>query len=172
MNNLDYLIFQKINSLAEKYLWLDKLIVFLADYLIYFLVLGGLIYLFFAYQKKWKKFLGVVSATILSRLIITEGIRFFYYRPRPFLNYPVNQLLNHDISGSFPSGHMTFVFPLIAFIFFENKKIGVVFGILGILMGLARIAAGVHYPLDILAGMLLGILSAWLVDNIIRKNRE
>ena len=53
-------IFQKINFLAGKYLWLDKIIIFLADYLIYFMVLGGLIYLFFAYQKKWKKFFDLI----------------------------------------------------------------------------------------------------------------
>jgi len=169
MNNFDYLLFQKLNSLAGRFNWLNNLIIFLADYLLYFMVLGGLIYLFFAYQKKWKNFLDLVLATILSRVIFAEGIRFFYYRPRPFLSHTVNQLLGHDSSGSFPSGHMTFIFPLITFIYFKNKKVGIVFGVLGLLMGLARIAAGVHYPFDIISGILIGIFSAWIVEKIMPK---
>lgn len=166
--NLDYLIFQKINNLVGQCLWFDKLMVFLAEDLIYLMAVFGLIYLF-AYQKNWKKILKVISAIILSRGIITEIIRFFYYRPRPFLTHQVNNLISHDISGSFPSGHMTFIFPLIYFVALANKKIGLVFIVLGVLMGIARIYVGVHYPLDILGGIILGVLSAWFVEKLAAK---
>jgi len=162
--NLDYLIFQKINNLAGQCSWFDKLMVFLAEDLIYLMVILGLIYLFFVYQKNWHKILKVILAIILSRGIITEIIRFFYYRPRPFLTHQVNNLVSHDISGSFPSGHMMFIFPLIYFVVLANKKIGFVFIVLGVLMGLARIYVGIHYPFDILFGIILGVLAAWFVE--------
>lgn len=162
--NFDYLIFQKINNLANQCLWFDKLMIFLAEYLIYFMTAFGLIYLFFVYQKQWKQFIKPLSAIIFSRAIITEIIRFFYYRPRPFLTHQVNNLVSHDISGSFPSGHMTFIFPLIYFVASANKKIGLAFIVLGILMGIARIYVGVHYPLDILGGIIIGVLAAWFVE--------
>jgi len=99
MNNFDYLLFQKLNSLAGRFNWLNNLIIFLADYLLYFMVLGGLIYLFFAYQKKWKNFLDLVLATILSRVIFAEGIRFFYYRPRPCeMKRLVSQNVNYVVN--------------------------------------------------------------------------
>jgi len=164
--NFDYLIFQKINNLAGQCSWFDKLMIFLSEYLIYFLFIGGLVYLFFFYEKQWKKLIPVILAIILSRGIITEIIRFFYYRPRPFLTHPVTLLTQHDISGSFPSGHMTFIFPLIYFVALANKKMGWVFLVLGVLMGLARIYVGVHYPLDIIFGILIGVLSAWLIEKI------
>jgi undecaprenyl-diphosphatase len=164
--NFDYLIFQKINNLAGQCSWFDKLMIFLAEYLIYVLLVGGLVYLFFSYQRQWKKLIPVILAIILSRGIITEIIRFFYYRPRPFLTHQVISLVSHDISGSFPSGHMTFIFPLIYFVALANKKMGWGFLVLGVLMGLARIYVGVHYPLDIIFGILIGVLSAWLIEKI------
>lgn len=162
--NFDYLIFQKINNLANQCLWFDKLMIFLAEYLIYFMTAFGLIYLFFVYQKQWKEFIKPIIAIGFSRAIITEIIRFFYYRPRPFLTHQVNNLTSHDISGSFPSGHIAFIFPLIYFVALVNKKIGVAFIILGVLMGIARIYVGVHYPLDILGGIIIGVLTAWFVE--------
>jgi len=39
----------------------------------------------------------------------------------------------------------------------KNKKLGVVFMVLGVLMGLARIYCGVHYPSDIFAGIIIGV---------------
>ncbi|MCX8015722.1 MAG: phosphatase PAP2 family protein [Patescibacteria group bacterium] len=164
--NFDYLIFQKINNLANQCLWFDKLMIFLAEYLIYFMTAFGLIYLFFIYQKQWKEFIKPIIAIIFSRAIITEIIRFFYYRPRPFLTHQVNNLVSHDISGSFPSGHITFIFPLIYFVASVNKKIGLVFIVLGVLMGIARIYVGVHYPLDIVGGIIVGVFSAWFVEKI------
>jgi len=169
MSNLDYLIFQKINSLAAQCSWFDKLMVFLAEYLIYLMAVFGLVYLFFTYQKKWKELLKVFLAIILSRLIITEIIRFFYYRPRPFLTHQVNNLVSHDISGSFPSGHIAFIFPLIYFLALANKKIGITFIILGVLMGIARIYVGIHYPLDILCGIIIGVFSGWIMEKIAPK---
>jgi undecaprenyl-diphosphatase len=44
-----------------------------------------------------------------------------------------------------------------------HKKWGIVFFAGAILMGLARIIAGIHWPVDILVGALIGILSAWFV---------
>ncbi len=170
MSNWDYLIFQKINSAAGSMRWCDQVMVFLAEYLMYILLVAGLIYLFFAYQKQLKALIVAAAAIILSRGFITEIIRFFYYRPRPFLTHPVNQLLTHDISGSFPSGHMTFIFPLIALVYLKNKKLGVVFMVLGVLMGLARIYCGVHYPSDIFAGIIIGVFCGWFVEKIATKN--
>ena len=171
MNNWDYLIFQKINSTAGLNHWCDQIMIFLAEYFMYILLLAGVIYLFFAYQKQLKGIIQAAVAIILSRGIVTEVIRFFYYRPRPFLTHPVTQLFNHDISGSFPSGHMTFIFPLIALVYLKNKKLGALFIFLGALIGLARIYCGVHYPSDIAAGIIIGIFCGWLVEKMASKKQ-
>jgi len=107
------------------------------------------------------------TSVILSRLIITEAIRWIWHRPRPFVDQQVNQLIEHSASGSFPSGHIAFLFALSAAIYFFNKKIGWLFFGLSFLIGLSRIFVGIHYPLDILGGIVVGILSAVLLKNFI-----
>ena len=46
---------------------------------------------------------------------------------------------------------------------FVNKKLARWLYVAGIAIGLARVAAGVHYPSDIIGGMILGILTGYLV---------
>jgi undecaprenyl-diphosphatase len=70
----------------------------------------------------------------------------------------VHQLTAESLNSSFPSGHSTFAFALAFSIFWYDKKSGIIFIILAILVALGRVLVGVHYPLDILFGALLGFL--------------
>jgi undecaprenyl-diphosphatase len=147
------------------------LIVFFASYLPYILLVIA-IALFFIKEKNWRQRLYVFSvfalAAILSRGLITEIIRFFYYRPRPFLILNTSPLINHDISSSFPSGHMTFYFVLALTIFFLlSRKWGCFFIISVISTGLARVLAGVHWYSDIIAGIAIAILCYFFVQKIL-----
>src|SRR3990167_8760064 len=62
----------------------------------------------------------------------------------------VNQLINHETTGSMPSGHASFYFALATGVCLYNKKAGYIYLILAGLMGFARIFSGVHWPLDII----------------------
>ncbi len=173
--SFDLIVFQVINGLSRKNSVLDELIVLLVGYLGYIL-LALAIFLLLAKVKNWRRQLHVFSifllSVILSRGLITEIIRFFYSRPRPFvvLNFP--PLINHDLTGSFPSGHMTFYFVLALAVFLINRKWAWFFVVSVILMGLARIAAGVHWPSDILGGILIAIISYFLVKKILPFNNK
>lgn len=168
---MDFYLFHFLNQWAGQWLYLDILAVFLAKYLGYFLVcflLAWLIWDFLFRREKYLKTIKIVGLSLgtalFSRFIVVELIRWLYYRPRPFVAEQVNQLLEHSASGSFPSGHAAFFFTLATIIFFYNKKTGLAFLAASFLIGLARIFAGLHYPLDILAGAVLGIFFGWLVN--------
>jgi len=81
---------------------------------------------------------------------------------------------------SFPSDTATLYFALVTIVFLENTKMAWVSLLWALLtVGVCRIAVGVHYPSDILAGMILGGtlvlalsnirgLNKWLSDNILK----
>ncbi|MDD5144511.1 MAG: undecaprenyl-diphosphatase [Candidatus Pacebacteria bacterium] len=173
---MDVMIFQKLNILAGKYVCLDSVAIFFAEYLGYFLILAVVVFFLFKLIKfrslkilfsDYWKFAAKISASVfLSRVIITEGIRLFWERPRPFVENQVNLILEHPATGSFPSGHSTFFFALAAAIYFYNKKAGTILFIASFLIAISRVFAGVHWPSDILGGAVIGIFSAWLVNKI------
>ena len=74
-------------------------------------------------------------------------------------------MIVEDDPMSFPSGHTTSTCAvLFALIFkYKNKLLTIVLAICCFLVGFSRIYVGVHYPLDILAGAIVGISSAYLV---------
>lgn len=158
-------IFYYLNSLAGKSICFDTAVIFFGQYLVYWLVAGLFAFLIFGKDKKRELKMIILStiSVVLSRLIITEIIRYFYFVSRPFINNVVYQLLFHETSGSFPSGHAAFFFALAMAVYFFHKKWGIVFFTGAILIGISRIIAGIHWPIDILGGAIIGILSAWLV---------
>lgn len=171
--NFDINLFQLINGLAGKSRFLDFINIFLAEYLPYFLVVTILIIIF--YESNWRKrfydFLFISASVILSRGLITTIIRFFYYRERPFVAMPdsVVKLIDKNPEASFPSGHATLFFALAMAIYYIRPRYFPYFLIGAIFMGVARIFVGVHYPLDIISGALIGILSGYLVHRIFPK---
>lgn len=163
-------LFQKINSLIGHSYWLDKFMVFSAEWLGYILILGVLL-CFFKNRNKYKEMLLVsfVSA-IVSRFVFVYIIRFFYYHPRPYLVLQnINWLIKKETESSFPSGHAAFYFSLATGVYLYNKKVGYVYFVLAGLMGFARIFVGVHWPLDILTGAALGIATTWLLNIFYKK---
>ncbi len=107
---------------------------------------------------------------IVARLGVTELIRFFYHRPRPFVAHQVHPLF-FDNAWSFPSGHATFFFAMATAIYFYNKKWSIGFFIASILMTLSRIIAGAHYPSDIIGGMAIGMAVACIVFYIAERQK-
>jgi len=109
----------------------------------------------------------IISA-VLARFVIVELIRWVWQRPRPFVQNNVNLLLTHNASA-FPSGHAAFFFAVSTIVYFYNKKAGILFFIASFLICLARVFSGIHWPLDILAGAIVGVLSGWVVHKILKK---
>jgi undecaprenyl-diphosphatase len=168
--NLDYIVFQQINGLVGLCPWLDWLGIFLAEYFQYAVGAWLLIFWFWKKEERVKNLwaAGVaLGAIILSRLVLTEVIRWAWFRPRPFIDHTVNSLLAHENTGSFPSGHAAVFFALAAAVYFFGQwRAGQWLFVVAVLISLARVYVGVHYPLDILAGALVGLFSGWLTVKI------
>jgi len=171
--NLDSYIFYHINQFAGISPYLDKVAIFFAEYLQYLVVFCLLLFL----VKKFRRNLGMVifafTAAIFSRFIITEIIRYFFPRIRPFVENSVNLLIGYNATeSSFPSGHAAFFFALSTIVYFYNKKAGTFFFIASFLISISRVFVGIHWPFDILAGALVGIFSGWLINKISNKIKK
>lgn len=84
-------------------------------------------------------------------------------RPRPCDINPTVQLLIPRSEGfSFPSGHTGASFAAASALFFDENKLGVPALAVAALIGFSRLYLYVHYPTDVFAGALLGILLGWL----------
>ncbi len=161
-------IFNAINSLAGRWGWLDGIFIFCAQWLGYLLILF-LIILFLKGKNRRGIIVALISA-IIARFVFVEAIRYFVYSPRPFLVLEnIHQLVGHDMESSFPSGHASFFFALAMSVYFFNKKTGLAFLILAGLISIARIFVGIHWPLDILAGAVLGVLTSFGFRRLIKK---
>ena len=157
--SLDILFFQQINGLAGRWVYLDALGVFFAEYFIY--ILGGAAVVLF--WKKLRRIVWLVLAVILARFGIAELIRLFWLRPRPFVDNNVNLLVEIADKPSFPSGHASVCFAISYIVYHYNKKAGIIFFFASFLVSIARIFVGVHWPLDILGGAVVGTIAGWIV---------
>ncbi len=162
---MDLKIFNLINQFAKRWSWLDALGIALAEYLAYGLILILVILIIINYKKYLRMTIEAIVSGAVARLIITQLIRWLYFRSRPFVNYNVNQLIEHS-AASFPSGHASFFFAVSTIVYLYNKKTGVFFFLASILMGVARVFVGIHWPSDILGGAIVGILSGYIVYRV------
>lgn len=155
-----------IYKLAGKNTLLDFLGVFLAEYLAFILFAIFLAILIFQKDRRKRLYLIFFStlSLVVSRGIIETIINKFFFQDRPFVVFQTIPLIEHATTASFPSGHAVVFFTIATLIFLlVSRKWGIWFFAFATLMGLARIYVGVHYPLDILVGALIGFVTPFLL---------
>ncbi|NVM52495.1 MAG: phosphatase PAP2 family protein [Candidatus Helarchaeota archaeon] len=121
----------------------------------------------------------IIVSFIVGYLGIYLSLNFIIGRDRPFMNPVLLSNANYLFTdpaeifygASFPSGHATtgFIFATPFVLLFKKYWIRLSAIIYGILMGYARIYLGGHFPLDVLVGSLVGILSVWVCYIIFKK---
>ncbi|MEN8078006.1 phosphatase PAP2 family protein [Clostridioides difficile] len=100
--------------------------------------------------------IGVILALILTTIIGEGVIKHIVRRKRPFDQKEEKLLINKPITYSFPSGHTASSFAALAVFIQMNGKLGLILSPIATLIAFSRVYLKVHYPTDVIFGMVLG----------------
>ena len=111
----------------------------------------------------------MVLGFILNLIIVNLLLKNIFARVRPFniVNH-ANLLIPTLKDGSFPSGHTSYAFTIFTIVLFMAKKksLKVLTGILAVLIAFSRLYLYVHFPTDVIGGVIIGFILAILAMKI------
>jgi undecaprenyl-diphosphatase len=119
-------------------------------------------------NPRWKLASASALVSAAIAMVANQVISHLWERPRPFVDHPA---LTHLLSArsadpSFPSDHAAAAFAIAFAVLVFSHRAGALFLVAATLIGLSRIALGLHYPSDVVAGLLVGLASASFVTRL------
>ena len=162
MNPIDQHLFLWINLTAQSPAALMGLARFGATVLPSVL-LGALILTLVLGSPHWRRAMVHTLLAMLLAWLVVRGIGAVWPTPRPFVLGLGELWMAKGASPSFPSSHASIAWTvaLVGCLWTSSAWLRAAFVLTALLIGWARVAIGVHFPLDILGGLLVGALSAW-----------
>ena len=163
MEALDQSLFLWINATPDSPMWLLKLATFTAKDLILIVPILSMIFWFWgsAGQMKARRQLVIkVTIAIAAGLLLSWLIGKIYPHDRPFVSGIGYNFLHHKENYSFPSNHGTIIFTFaLGFLFWHRLRSGIALLAIGMAIAWSRVYLGVHWPLDMVGGFLVALLS-------------
>ncbi len=169
MSRLDYRIYHAVNEFSRHHKWL-------AHVTFGFETIGvvgyalAVVVLWLATrpgeERGWKVAALAASASAGLALLINQLIAQIWHRPRPYESHPHAYHLAHSHDPSFPSDHASAAFGIAFAIYLIDRRVGRIFLAVAALIGIGRVVVGAHYPLDVLASVVVGAVAAALVVRI------
>ena len=170
----DWRLFSLLNGLANRSPVLDIIIQLLMnDYAITTALVVSVFGLWFigkSAEARERNQRAVLSAalSLVSANLVVKAFNVVFYRFRPFAFHKVNLLFYYPSDSSFPSNAASVGFSLATAVWLLNRRMGWWLYALAVLLAIARVCGGVHYPADIVGGALIGMSCAYV---IVRKAR-
>ena len=134
-----------------------------------------LILLFHRYSRAAYLAVALIPGFIISQLtkfVFNEPRPLFYFHQHfPEISLPVVSGVSMLSNPSFPSGHTANAFALFfaLALIVKNKWLKVMFLVMAVLVGYSRIYLSQHFAIDVLAGSVIGIFSAWITYGLLLK---
>jgi undecaprenyl-diphosphatase len=176
MTHINEQLFYFFNQFAGQGIFTDSLIMFVANVVPWILIFVTIYY--FLFVRKSVRKTTMLACVVFTTFLTTHFLKWVIFRhPRPFVVLPhVVQLIHISAFDSFPSGHAAVFAALATGVYLYHRRFGIIAIVSALLIGVARIAAGIHYPFDILTGyaigFIVGIGTFRLIQSLAQKIRR
>lgn len=173
MMHFDLALFNAIHRYWGTSRFLDALGTFLANALTYLMIVGMVVFIFYAAHTNRERLFVAAEmflAFVLARLILAGTLSAILGRARPFVALGFTPPFVPLTAGAFPSGHMAGLFSVALVMFTINTRWGLLYFVLSLLVGFGRVFTGLHWPSDILGGIAVGLLGGWIVTLLARPS--
>lgn len=168
IQSFDFAVLDGIQSIRNGFLdFIMPLITLLGDKGL-FLIAVGLLMLFF---KKYRECGIATLGSLLTGLIVCNLLlKNLVQRERPcWINETVEMLIAVPHDYSFPSGHTLSWFASATVIFLHDKRLGIPAYIVAAAVAFSRMYLYVHFPTDVIVGMILGIGIAIGINALVKR---
>lgn len=143
--------------------WMSTVAIFCARWLIV-LVVCSVCAMVFSRSLRLRHAVREVFWSVCIAIILATSLSTLFLRPRPFVAHPdVRLLIPIPYNTSFPSGHTATAVAIACAVFVADPFVGGIAIVLAAFVAMGRIAVGVHYPSDIVGGIIIGLFSYALV---------
>jgi len=168
MLGYDKALLMFINGFAGHWVWLDEAMIFVSRYgpLLFAACLAGMWFsgdTAEATEQNRRQALYAFAAALLA-LGINQLVGGVWFRDRPYVHNRVHRLLPMTPDASFPSDHAAGAFAIAGSAARGRPISGGLLAALAVIVAISRVYVGLHYPSDVLGGMLIGLISSRIVE--------
>jgi undecaprenyl-diphosphatase len=120
-------------------------------------------------DRKWKLACGSGFAAAALGYVVAFVIHHLWSRPRPYLTHHIAHPWSNATDPSFPSDHTTVSFAIAFAVLAFDLPAGVIFLAIAAIIAVGRLFIGAHYPSDVLAGLVIGLIVAGVVVRLLPR---
>ena len=151
---------------------MNFLIIICAKYLIFIVGILAFAYWLRVPRKQKIRLLVLGLLTGIIAIVLAKIGSSLFYDARPFVSDNVIPLFAYTADNGFPSDHTLLAASIAVAIFFVSKKWGIGFMLLAVIIGLSRVLANVHHPVDIIGSFFFTIIGGLVAYAITPKVLE